>query len=1128
MPRSSLLLAASLAFLVSPFATAQDESSKADVKAASSEPAKALKSLKVAPGFKVELFAAEPLLANPVSFDIDDHGRFYVVETFRHSDGVTDTRGHMNWLDDDLASRSVADRVAMYRKFFKPEEFARYSKQEDRIRLVEDTDGDGKADKATVFADGFRLPETGLAAGVLARGKDVYFTCIPDLWLLRDTDGDGRADERTSLQNGYGVHVGFLGHDLHGLTFGPDGRLYFSIGDRGFNVKTIDGKTLSVPDTGSVLRCDPDGANLEVFAYGLRNPQELVFTETGDLFTVDNNSDGGDKARLVNVLEGSDSGWRIGYQFIEKPNSRGIWNSEKMWHPQWDGQAAYILPPLANFTDGPSGFAYYPGTGLNASQKGRFYISDFRGAANTSGIRSFKVKPKGATFALDDPNEFLWGFEVTDCGFGPDGALYATDWVQGWDKNGKGRIWKVTDATGHPDPAIAETRTLLAEDFAARSPEKLAALLANPDQRVRQKAQFALAESMIAASRRFATEANPVSMETFRAGFDAMRRLAIGGGETVPRLHSLWGIGQVLRQEKVAQAQWLIPIQPLLRDPDAEVRAHAAQLLSEFRACKPAELAELLNDPSPRVRLFAAMGLGRLGSPSSVAPIAAWLRSEDGRDPYLRHAAVMGFAGISEQTGQGAKLVADLGSDPSANVRMAVLLTLRRAGDPGVSRSLDDPDPAIVLEAARAVSEIPAFADQLPVLADLATKPLASEALARRVVAACEAIGDAKGLVAIAARGDVPEAVRVESLQLLGAWRKPSRRHPITGLARAVEARPSDSAVAALLPALPKLVSGAPDRVRTAAAKAAAALDIKEAAPALRALVADGAQPAESRVEALRALDALKDEKLDDVAHAVMKDENPSLRVEAVRIVAENHADEAIGILRGVLDDGPTIERQGAFATLADIKDAKADAVLETWLDKLASGEVAPEVRLDLTEAASERGMKDKLAKYESTFAKDDPLATYRDSLAGGDASRGRRVFREKAEVQCLRCHKVEGDGGEVGPELTGIGATKDRAYLLESIVLPNKQIAEGFETTLIAKTDGQVVSGIVKAQDDKEIRLITAEGKLLTIPKSEIDETTRGSSAMPEDIIKHLTKSELRDVIEFLATTKAAANPGS
>ena len=313
---------------------------------ASDEGIKAIRSFRVPGGLKAELFAAEPLLANPVAFCVDEKGVVYVAETFRHGDGVTDTRSHMEWLDDDLASRSVADRVAMYKKYL-GSKFESFHVQHERVRRVVDRDGDGRADASTVFADGFNDPAAGIGAGVLARKGDVYYTCIPGLWKLRDTRGDGRADERKLLHDGYGVHVGFLGHDLHGLKFGPDGRIYFSIGDRGFNVKTFDGKTLAVPDTGSVLRCNPDGTELEVFATGLRNPQELAFDQFGNLFTGDNNSDSGDRARWVYLVEGGDSGWRIGYQFLETPYTRGPWNEEKLWYPSFAGQAAYIVPPIA-------------------------------------------------------------------------------------------------------------------------------------------------------------------------------------------------------------------------------------------------------------------------------------------------------------------------------------------------------------------------------------------------------------------------------------------------------------------------------------------------------------------------------------------------------------------------------------------------------------------------------------------------------------------------------------------------------------------------------------------------------------------------------------------------------------
>src|SRR5205807_4487623 len=131
--------------------------------------------------------------------------------------------------------------------------------------------------------------------------------------------------------------------------------------DRGLNVRTREGKVLDYTDTGAVLRCEPDGSDLEVVAYGLRNPQELAFDEHGNLFTGDNTCDAGDAARIVYVVEGGDSGWRIGYQYLRWPNAAGPWNSEKLWHLPFAGQSASIVPPVAHRASGPSGLTYNPG-----------------------------------------------------------------------------------------------------------------------------------------------------------------------------------------------------------------------------------------------------------------------------------------------------------------------------------------------------------------------------------------------------------------------------------------------------------------------------------------------------------------------------------------------------------------------------------------------------------------------------------------------------------------------------------------------------------------------------------------------------------------------------------------------
>jgi len=230
------------------------------------------KLIQLPPGMHMDIFAGEALVANPVAFSIDEMGRVFVCETFRQGKGVEDNRKHLAWLEDDLASQSIADRLAMFRKHL-GEQVHEYTVHEDRVRLLLDTDKDTVADKVITFADSFNEIEDGTGAGVLAIDGDVYYTCIPNLWLLKDADKDGVADVKRSLHSGYGVRVAFRGHDMHGLTLGPDGRIYFSIGDRGYNVISREGEHLHRPYCGAVFRCERDGSGLEEFAYGLRNPQ---------------------------------------------------------------------------------------------------------------------------------------------------------------------------------------------------------------------------------------------------------------------------------------------------------------------------------------------------------------------------------------------------------------------------------------------------------------------------------------------------------------------------------------------------------------------------------------------------------------------------------------------------------------------------------------------------------------------------------------------------------------------------------------------------------------------------------------------------------------------------------------
>ena len=349
--------------------------------AGAKDAANAIQSFKVDAGLKVSLWASEPFLENPVSFATDERGRWFVAESFRQEGrkvdgkpilgGVVDNRGHMNWLDDDIASRSTDDRLAMMRKFYPdPKKFTEaFETHEDRVVVIEDSKGTGRADKKTIFADGFRDALDGTGAGILARGNEVWWTCIPNLWRFKDSDGDGKSDAKDKLLSGFGVKFAFRGHDMHGLRFGPDGKIYFSIGDRGLNVTSKEGRHFEVTDTGAILRCNPDGSDFEVFATGVRNPQELAFDEFGNLFTGDNNSDSGDKARFAHLVEGGDSGWRMSFQYLE---DRGPWNREMLWDDEAGQQARYIIPPIANICDGPCGLVYYPGLGLSKEYAGNF------------------------------------------------------------------------------------------------------------------------------------------------------------------------------------------------------------------------------------------------------------------------------------------------------------------------------------------------------------------------------------------------------------------------------------------------------------------------------------------------------------------------------------------------------------------------------------------------------------------------------------------------------------------------------------------------------------------------------------------------------------------------------------
>ena len=1142
---------------------------------ASTEPELAISGFQYPKGVAVRTVAAEPEIANPVAFTFDGDMNLYVCETFRQNHGVEDNRGHMDWLEDDLANQTVADRAAMLERYIE-DDAAAYKIRPDRLRYLAASgrNDEGRYTTSTVFAS-FNDLVDGTAAGVLTLdnadgSRDVFFTCIPKLYRMRDgaspdqAEGpdapDGVADSAETVLDGFGVRVTFRGHDMHGLVRGIDGKLYWSIGDRGYHVTDADGTLHHRPNCGAIFRANPDGTDFEVFAYGLRNPQELAFNDHGDLFSVDNNSDSGDRARLVHLMEGSDAGWRLYYQYRE---DRGPWNREAMWQPQgklsdaaewvagFDAKAdartggldpalvqpAYILPPVENITDGPSGFVCYPGTGWgDLIAENRFLIADFRGTSSKSGVRSFSVSPSGAGFSMDDDDDqFVWQLLATDLAFGYDGSLYIMDWVDGWSGTGKGRLYEFDPPTEPTDDIAA----LFAEGFHPLATSRLVELVSHADRRVRLNAQWVLAE---------------------RGAVEELTALATA--EALPaRYHGIWGLGQLVAAEWTGsedQTRAAKTLVSLTSAESPEVRRQALRAIGWTSAdLDPMTIGidweALAGDDEPRVVAETALTFGRLaGDVDLTVPMALHfidlLAANDDADPALRHALCYGLSQIGrnrEQNGSRERAILTAIADGSDAVQRAGAVVLRRWRSPEIHKLLEG-SPVVALEAARAIYDEPIDA-AMPQLAALVVDESTPEPLARRVVAANFTLAAAAGeadplagtdapaataaerLVAIAANAALPKTIRDEALAHLRNWDDPPKLDRTIGQYRASQPRELAAARPALSKNIARLLQD--DATRGAALPLVGQFGLAEAGQLLTGFLADTSLPAKDRVAALQSLEAIGLSDLSSRLQSLINDESGEVRAAARDALSRVDPETAVGVLDRTLAEYGLREQQAAIATLAEMSRDDADAVLAKWLDRLntsaGEGSVPAGIHLDLLEAAETRGTSALTSAANSYLASagSDVAAQYRMCLEGGEAGAVADVFYGYAAAACRRCHVVNGSGAAVGPNLSEIGLQKDRQYLLESIVEPNKAIAKGFATKLLLLDDGRVLSGIVSDETDEMLTLTLPTGEKTQIEKDAIEAEKAGLSGMPADLYKSLTRREIRDLVEFLTTlTKAQA----
>jgi putative membrane-bound dehydrogenase-like protein len=547
--------------------------------------AHALESMQVADGLEVSLFAAEPMVMNPTNIAVDARGRVWVCEALNY-------------------------RLPYNDKFEKHEEG-------DRILILEDTDGDGRADERTVFYQG---PDLLAPLGIAVLGDKVYVSSSPTLQVFTDTDGDNQADTRDTLF----ITEGGRDHDhgLHSMTFGPDGRLYFNFGNEVHGLKDKSGNYILDQEgnpirtdgkpyrQGVALRCDRDGANVEVLGHNFRNPYELAVDAFGNVWQSDNDDDGNQGTHINFLLEYGNYGYTDEISGAGWRTRRIGWEKEipvRHWHQNDPG----TVPVLRyNYAGSPTGLAFYEGDLLPEVYQNQMIHCE----ALKNEVRAYPVSVDGAGYTADSlvilKSQDQW-FRPSDVAVAPDGSLLISDWYDGgvgghrMEDAQQGRIYRVAP----------KTNSYKLEALDLTTPEGLQAAFLSPNQ---------------------------------DAFYQAGSKLENSGADH-EMLQTLWKDGDATAR---ARALWLLArtsadpgkyIRTALEESDERYRIMGIRMA---RQLEPEQLTDILatvvEDPSPAVRREAAIALRYLGTPEAAELWASLARRYDGEDRWYLEALGLG------------------------------------------------------------------------------------------------------------------------------------------------------------------------------------------------------------------------------------------------------------------------------------------------------------------------------------------------------------------------------------------------------------------------------------------------------------------------------------------------------
>ena len=941
-----------------------------------------------AAGFEIDLFAAEPDLSKPIHMNFDAAGRLWVVGS------------------------------GLYPQI-QPGERAT-----DKVYILEDTNGDGRADASTVFADNLLIP-TGIAPDDSVPHLAAYVANSSEILYLEDTNGDKKADRSRIVLSGFGTED--THHIIHSFRWGPGGHLFFNQSiyihshvETPWGVRRLLG--------GGVWRFQPDLVKLDVFTRGGINMWGHHFDPFGQSFLTD-----GAGAQGIN------------YAFPGSTYETAV-------------DAPRVMSGLNPGQPKQAGLEIVSGRHLPDGWRGRFVTADFRG----NRVNSFVLEDNGSGYVSRQAEDLVVSthraFRPVDVKMGPDGAIYIADWYNPIIQHGevdfrdarrdrtRGRIWRVT-AAGRPH---VERRNL--EGLGVQA---LLDLLGEPEQFNREHAKALL-------KRRGAPAVLPALnawVERLDAGDPAQARLL---------LEALW-VRQWLNAPDAAL------LDRVLRSAEPRVRAGAVRVASDWMDRVPDPLGLLtraVTDPHARVRLEAVNALRLVGTAEADRVAATALDHPiDGNLDFALSLTMRELASTWAPR---------LAADPAffgGDVRR--LLTVVRSGG--------RPDTLAPILALWRSGKVPPdlHAQTLQLFADLGGP--AELGLIFNLVVGGDAAADPAGML--------------DALRRAASSRK---LVPNGDLAH-----------------LTTLVGSANLNVQRAAIRLAGAWRLEAA----RALVINSASSEDSTVRAA-AFDALVDFGSSSTSTLLWLATNGSVarRAEAAGALARLDVSAAAPIAAELLAAGDEssavtltssfVGQKGGPAALAAALAGRslAPAVGRTLLRTVsASGLSLPELTAAIETATG-------LARVAAMPTGDALAAMIRAIEAEGDASRGEQIYR-RADLLCTSCHAIGGAGGQVGPDLTSIGASAPADYLVESLLDPQARVKEGYQVVNITRRNGTVAAGILVRDGTTDVTLRDGTDNLVTIPTTEIaSRTTSSTSLMPPGLTAQLRHDEFLDLAKFLS----------